>query len=549
MAKACVRCKQKKIKCDSLEPSCSACLKLGLRCESSSDRRVDKRTIQDGISSFVFKHSGSITKNRRQNYDKSKNVGSIGLLPTPISSSEGGPPISLIDIASTQPESNSFLSYSELGDTGELFYELDIENFFFNVDGSLGLDHLDNHQNAPLGDMASTASLETDLAEAFSHQLLIDTVFNDESHTPMSITRPMMMAIDAKSQKSEDELFLLNIVLAIGALTISKLDLAQSSVGFTTNASNLNSSLVASEVVNYFQNARHFNSFISEKPSRNGFRGLVLMSNFLTGLLTLEAQMIVSYHALQIAVSLGLHQIEQTELLEENYELSIAFWELWCSACLFSSFHDRFPPIRIDEISTPSKLKMENDFDEEFFQLRIRLAEIHCQVRNISIAVPKHDLRRAVADVMESVDSLEEQISFDEQAFHRRELLLLELKCWKSQALMLDNRFELSRNRSKLAVNEARKIVRELWSYYNPETFKKGVPLAHLDWNYTYPLRTATICAFTAAKILTEFINSVEFLSFEYFDYSLSRKLLDILTNLMPINKPLLKNLDEMMNK
>lgn len=547
MAKACVRCKQKKVKCDSMEPSCSTCLKLGLRCESSSDRRIDKRTVQDGISSFVFKNSGSKNK-RRQSYEKSNFVGSSGLIPTPISSSEGGPPVGLFD-RSTQLDSNSFLSCLEFGDTGELLYELDIENFFLNVDGSSGLDQVDSHQTAPLGDTASAASLGTDSTEAFSHLLLIDTVFNDESHTPMSITRLMMMAIDAKSQKSEDESFLLNIVLAIGALTLGKRDLAQSSVGFSTNASNLNSSLVASEVVKYFQNARHFNSFILEKPSRNGFRGLVLMANFLTGLLTLEAQMIVSFHALQIAVSLGLHRIEETELLEENYELSIAFWELWCSACLFSSFHDRLPPIRIDEISTPSKLKMENAFDEDFFQLRIRLAEIHCQVRKNSVAVPKHDLRRALADVMETVDSLEEQISFDEQAFHRRELLLLELKCWKSQALMLDNRYELSRNRSKLAVNEARKIVRELWSHYNPETFKKGILLAHLDWNYTYPLRTATMCAFTAARILTEFINSVGFLSFDYFDYSMSRKLLDTLTNLMPINKPLLKNLDEMMNQ
>lgn len=148
MVKACVRCKQKKIKCDSLEPSCSTCLKLDLRCESSSDRRIDKRTVQDGISSFVFKNSGLKNK-RRQSYEKSKFFGSSGLISTPISSSDGGPPVGLFD-RSTQLDSNPFLSCSELGDTGKLLYELDIENFFLNVDGSLGLDQVDSHQTAPL---------------------------------------------------------------------------------------------------------------------------------------------------------------------------------------------------------------------------------------------------------------------------------------------------------------------------------------------------------------------------------------------------------------
>lgn len=70
--------------------------------------------------------------------------------------------------------------------------------------------------------------------------------------------------------------------------------------------------------------------------------------------------------------------------------------------------------------------------------------------------------------------------------------------------------------------------------------------LVHLDWNFTYPLRTATMCAYTAAKVLTEFINSVDYLTYEYYDYKLSRRLLEFLTGMMPINKHLLPDLDDM---
>ncbi|PYD23729.1 hypothetical protein DND67_30740, partial [Pseudomonas syringae pv. pisi] len=55
MARACVTCKHKKLKCDGERPACGRCCKLGLPCEIPRDKRSDKRKVENGTSSFVFK--------------------------------------------------------------------------------------------------------------------------------------------------------------------------------------------------------------------------------------------------------------------------------------------------------------------------------------------------------------------------------------------------------------------------------------------------------------------------------------------------------------
>lgn len=192
---------------------------------------------------------------------------------------------------------------------------------------------------------------------------------------------------------------------------------------------------------------------------------------------------------------------------------------------------------------------LKNEYNKRFFHLRVEIAELHCQVAALKVnglasLVSERDFHTKVSTISQRIVELEALFPQTELNFYRQELLTLELKCWMSQAIMLEGQQRLTRKLSIKSVVEARKLIRELWSYYNPEKFARGTMLLHLDWNFTYPLRTATIGAFTAAKTLTLFINSVDYLTFDFFDYCLSRKVLEFLTGVMLINKHLLQDLD-----
>lgn len=65
MTKACLRCKQKKLRCDGLQPACAACVESGSLCESCLDMRVDKRSVQNGVTSFVFKNTGERKRRKK----------------------------------------------------------------------------------------------------------------------------------------------------------------------------------------------------------------------------------------------------------------------------------------------------------------------------------------------------------------------------------------------------------------------------------------------------------------------------------------------------
>ncbi|QRG39268.1 hypothetical protein FDK38_003699 [Candidozyma auris] len=545
MARACVTCKHKKLKCDGERPACGRCCKLGLPCEIPRDKRSDKRKVENGTSSFVFKNTGR--KGRKGGWDKPVAFDDNELSSAPpLEASFGG---EFVRGSLLEPTT---LAWPEL-DEVELPYDLDIEEFLHSLDYPLGLETTE-----PVGEITSAFTGFSPVGEdqPTPYHVLIDTVFSDASHTPVSITKAMITGIADKADRSEDESFLLSIVLAIGALTLAKQKYAEqrkSILKLGTDASDpsyhIKTPLVANEALNHYQEARKLNSHILENPSAHGFRGLVLISNFLSGLLTLEAQMFISFHALQVAVAIKMHTNKETGSSEEESGLKIAFWELWCSACLFASFHGRLPPVRREEITTSLEFDLKNEYNKRFFHLRVEIAELHCQVAALKVngvasSVSEIDFHTKVSTISRRIVELEALFPQTESNFYRQELLTLELKCWMSQAIMLEGHQRLTRKLSIKSVVEARKLIRELWSYYNPEKFARGTMLSHLDWNFTYPLRTATMCAFTAAKTLTLFINSVDYLTFDFFDYCLSKKVLKFLTGVMSINKHLLQDLD-----
>lgn len=545
MARACVRCKLKKLKCDGMKPSCSTCLKLGLRCETPIDKRVDKRRFQNGVSLFVFKNAPVEQIRERSGSPRTREKSVSYLAPPPNTANHL--PVDSPQVSQKNINEVNFnpIPWLNLEDFGELQIDLDIDEFLRNLDYSFGLELPDSlRESIPSSPLPHLQNESVTL-----HQMLIDTVFGDTSHTPKSVTRSMIESIANKTYRSEDESFLLSTVLAIGALTLAKQNYAEQRRAMSENDSvRLKTPLVASEAYHHFQDARKLNSHILEHPSKNGFRGLALISNFLSGLLTLEAQMIVSYQALQVACSIGMHCRQSSEPVGEEFGLTIAFWELWCSACLFSSFHGRPLPLRKEDIITPSNLNITDKFSKEFFLLRIRLAELHSQLANKKAngnnGVTIQGFQEAVGETRERLYSLAGSFPTSEQGFHRQELLIMELKCWMSQAVMLEGEHALIKKLNIRSFIEAKKIINDLWNHYNPEIFGKGAMLRHLDWNFTYPLRTATICAFTAVRVLTLFINSVDYLSYDYFHYQLGRKVLESLTDMMPINKHLLEDLD-----
>lgn len=106
---------------------------------------------------------------------------------------------------------------------------------------------------------------------------------------------------------------------------------------------------------------------------------------------------------------------------------------------------------------------MENNFNKELFLLRTQLAELHCQVAMKRLHGSGHassDFNNTMSAISEKVSILEEGYASDEVTFNRRELLVLEPKCWKSQAIMLANEEKLTLKSNTRAVVEARSIVR-----------------------------------------------------------------------------------------
>lgn len=439
----------------------------------------------------------------------------------------------------TETLPNSTEPWSDLENLDIIPENLDIDEFFRYLDGSFTATSPATIRSVP--SVVSNAT-EFQSIEVQTQQTLIDAIFSDGSHTPPAISRLLIKNIAMKPARAFDETFLYNSVLALGALTLAKRDLVAMHA-MPNYEHQTRPPAMASEAFNYYQHARKLIPNILETPTRDGFKGLVLISNFMSILLTFEAQMFISFNALQVGVSIGLDSVATFAAGSEESGLVIAFWELWSTACMLSSFHGRFPPVRREEITTTLDLHMRKRHEEQFFRLRVGFAELHCQLSKM------HNQRSAELDskfetLTLTLLELEERYLADKSAFHRNEILVLELKCWRAQAAMLYHLPDLVQKRSTRSVIEAKTILRELWVYYNPEIFQGSHLLKTLDWNFTTPLRTATISICLALTVLTRHIKAVDYLSFEMYEYQLSRKLLDGLVAIMPINRYLIADLD-----
>ncbi|KAM9939569.1 hypothetical protein OXX80_000953 [Metschnikowia pulcherrima] len=531
VAKTCTRCKSKKLKCDGSKPSCSRCLSLGITsCEYPPDKRVDKRQKLNGKDVFVFKNCDTT--------GDYKDIPETTLI-SPISQIEAGLDGSLSTFNAS--EFPTFFPSPEIGQQwpdfvpdlfqGDLNFSMD--EFFCFLDDSV-----------PLGSYDPLEQIEIS-----PHKLLIDAVFSNKLHPPPGVSHEMILNIDMLQVRAEDEEFLHATILAMGALTLAKRDLVgqrQETMVDVPEKIGLKLPAMASEAYGHYSRARELIPSMLKAPSRHGFRGLAVMANFMSILLTPETQMYISYHALQIAISIGLTQMSRVEIDTEEYGLVIAFWGLWCSSCMLATFHGHAPPLMRSKISTTAHVQMKNRYVEVFFELRIKFAELSgiVAVVNKSEEINYQLLRKELSRLCEEISLFEESFP-QEEIIGRHELFTLELKCWKAYVSMLLNLPALLEKRNSRAVVDAKNIVKDFWAYYY---FYKRNFLPNLDWNFSYPLRNATLCVWFACMVLTRYINSSPALSFEFAEYKIGMELLTDLTGVIPINKYLIKELENVKN-
>lgn len=555
--KTCERCKLKKLKCDGLHPACSRCTQAGLsECSYPVDRRLDKRKRLSGDKPYIFWDSTQAkkpkvtkstpsSKGSEQSFEAQTVPGSV-IMMTP----QGQPDLStgLIGSFRYSPGSTDTdspyvptefdLQWPELESL--LAGDLDIDMFLQCLDESLTV------QTSVLGENGHV-DVSPSMGEA-THQKLIDAVFSNTNHKPPGITYEQILELAMKpaSKKTPDDVFLESVVYAIGSLTLAKRDLVRQK-GDAQSEHPPTIPPEAAEAFNHYTQAKKLVPTISEKPTKNGFRGLVLMANYMSILIKPGTQMFICYDALQVAISLGLDSISSVNPNDEDFGLVVLFWNVWCTACMLSAFHGRLPPLRRDDITTTLELKMTNQIVQDFFTIRVTLADLHCLVTKY---IKKHSrvsekLSASLVSVKHSISKLEEGFAPDEITFHRREVLCLELKCWWAQVAMLLSLPGLLLKQNIRAAIEARNITKELWSYLAPSFVHNRKTLETLDWNFSYPLRTATLTTWIACNIMIKYINNTDYLDYDYVELLLGMTLLTGLTNMMPINKYLLPELED----
>lgn len=554
LSKACTCCKQKKLKCDGLQPVCSRCKKSGITiCRYPPDKRIDKTRRHNGNKMFIFKDHALTGKSEKpqerkqlviQDLAESQTANEQVLLQQPSDS------IPLFPGAGYELGGNVeyLLPQQELEQANNYNWsDLDIEHFLRCLDDSLTMEAFES-----LSQLLLEVPLDSAVYLVSPHQELIDAVFYNQNHKPPAISRDEIMSLDMKplDEKAKDEIFLESVVLALGSLTLAKRDLVRQRTEASSDSLHLKIKAVASDAFDFYSKAKSLIPVVMDKPTKNGFRGMVLMANYMSILHNLATQMQICYDALQVAVSLNLDSASPDDAVNEDSDLVITFWSLWCSACMLSAFHGRLPPIRRDDITTTVDIKMSNRHVEEFVKIRIELADLYCQVVkyvNQNGECPAQ-LTGTLMQLNEKISHVEDDYALDERSYHRREVLNLELNCWKSQIGMLIHLPRLDQKKSTRSANVAKSVIKELWSYYEPDFFQSRNILENLDWNFSYPLRTATISIFIACIVLVKYIKSVDYLNYEFVEYKLGLRLLRSLTSMMPINKYLLDELEDVKN-
>lgn len=559
---ACLECKKRKQKCDGQEP-CGRCANLNVKCIYGTDGRKDKRKkIKDGSNMFIFKNQTLFSDKCIDVIPRCFSHSSIADGETcnpsfPAFSDE----VNFADMISTENTTGSAPLHFDSDFTNietfdvNNFLRLIGDPFFLTNDDTFEVNEIGNSQ--PILTRTSSNKLETSI----QRNDLIEVLFENDSHTPPGILRDHILELsetydDLEAIHSENNgKFLLSAVLCLGALTLRKREL----MNRDKNKPHLNGiSEVASEAYKYYTIATDLIPSVLETPNIDGFCGLVLMANFMTLMIPLEGQLYLSNNALEVAVALNLHQREYyNKMLISNPAQTgvfLLFWNLWCSSCMLATLLGKEPFLTVETISLPRPHEMQpimnsNPLSIDFMRLRIQLATLQSKIfRSLYVygSLDKallQEIETELSLVSTHISNMKGYPIYDKKLFYRSKVLMLELSCLKAHNIFLLYRPNLIQKRSLHAVDAAKHIILEIWSHYTKQFPKNAQELVdHLDWNFSYPLRSATLTLSISCIILLKYQQSLDF-SEEYniFEYTLALDVLDDLIQVIPIDERLVK--------
>ncbi|KAI0464539.1 hypothetical protein LJB42_002154 [Komagataella kurtzmanii] len=567
---ACLDCKRQKLKCDGNKP-CSRCIQMEIpkTCKYIAEGRKDKRSFENGSRNFVFKdqvfrRSDSLSKTRKNNQNK--------VAASNLDGGESNPRFISEEFCSESNQDGKNLPCRD--------YQLDFDFNDFNTEAEdmnrflelLGDDFLlhdqelyPHHQNISFSVVSGTNSTEvTEPEKLFSQRdHLIEILFENEIHVPPGISKQHLLDLEKTYDDlreiggNSDQKFLLCTALCLGALTIRKRELLNQST-VEKPATILRNSIpkISSDAYNYCNIAKALILDVLSSPTIDGFCGLALMANFMTMMISLEGQLYLTTNALQIGMALDLHRREKcNELVESDANglgLILLFWNVRCSACMLSAFHGRQPLIVPENISTPQPCELlpENKLNElvmNFMQVRIQLAALQSKILVEIYGSGFTDeaftkLEKELEYISAQVESNKSCPTFEKHAFYRSRLLMLELSCLRAQTVLLLYRPKLITGKSLRAVNVAKSIILDIWSQYTKQyPSNKREMLEHLDWNFCYPLRTATLTLWISCAILLEYKHMIDFMrTSDSFEYILALEVLEGLVQILPIEQQLI---------
>lgn len=530
-------------------------MKLNVQCVYGTDRRKEKQRRKDGSTMYIFKNQTIcnntndvtalkvineddpvVTEQNTEENDRDF-FGGIPLMAKSISR-DGSPPF---DFGLTSLEScdiNSFLKF-----IGEPLPSDDGNTLGSNISED--------------GYTQPRSSIVENPLEFMQRNRFIEAIFANDSHTLPGLQKNHILELserhaDLSSIDFDDNgKFLLSTVLCLGALTLRKWELLNSKSDQPKRSIIAEATAVA---FNYYTIATDLIPSILAAPEIDGFCGLVLMANFMTIMIPLKGQLYLSKNALEVAVALNLHKRTSYDntLVSDPNQLGIflLFWNLWCSSCMLATLQGKQPFLSMDNISLPTPLEMipilsVNSLSIHFMQLKVQLATLQAKIFK-QLYVHSSINKLAFLELERELDLLSAQVKdmksrpiYEEKLFYRSKVLMLELSCLKSQISFLLYRPELLRGESLRAVHAAKLIILELWSHYTKKFARNEKDLLdHLDWNFSYPLRTASLTLSISCMILQKYQQSLSFLSEDaIMEYTLAMEVLNDLVQVVPIEK------------
>ena len=310
-------------------------------------------------------------------------------------------------------------------------------------------------------------------------------------------------------------------------------------------------------MLKYYNVAKILVSDLLLRPTIDGFCSLVLIASFITIMISLEDQLSLSKNFLQLAVVLNLNNSEKCEEFLESkgygIDVILLFWNLWCSSCMLATIHGRSPFITLQNITTPLPYELHSGNENsalslDFTQHRIKLAEMQGMVfqqlytSNTINELQFINLEREFEQVSIQVTRLKGSSIFKEHLFYRSRVLMLELSCSRAQTSFLLYRPYLISGKSVQVVTMAKSIIHEIWSYYTKKfSNNEKERRKHLDWNFCYPIRTASLTLCVSCIILLKYKQVMRFHGdIEQFEYALALEILQDLVQILPIEQKLL---------